>query len=378
MKCRIGIFVIPVIFCLVFVIYGDDLEGKKLAAIKGEIKQLQKELEKSREKKETILTKLDELSISGRLKKKELERYKLEITSLNNNIDKRTKNIALLVEDIEKQKKYISRRLIEMYKLGKMNYLRVILSMENPGEMLRSYKYLSKLAEKNSQYLIQFRTNKKQLEEENIILNEQKEKLTKLKKIALLKKKEIDSSEQKFKTMLEAIENDEVQRKNALKELERAATALENLITGFSEKTDISQTFVSISKLKGLLSWPIRGEILLPFGKVKHPKFKTITLHNGIDIKTEAGQTVKSTYNGTVVFCDWFEGYGKTVIIDHNENYFSVYSHLSKFSVAVGDFIAKGQKIAESGETGSLKGAYLYFEIRKGTEALNPLEWLEK
>lgn len=356
-----------------------ETDSRKLNALRKEIIELKKELVETGERKDSVLNKLNELKLLEKLKKKELEQYELETFTLNISIQTRTEKIHSLEAEIVRQKKYLSERLVEIYKLGELNYLRAVLSMENPGEILRSYKYLSMMARKNSETMVSFRENAANLSRENVLLGVQLEEQQKLLRHAFLKKSEIEDSRKKTEKMLKTIESDEVIRQTALEELERAAQALENLISGFSaKKPSENKLHVSIKKLKGLLNWPLKGRVLSAFGKVKHPQFKTITLHNGIDIEAETGITVKAAYNGTVVFSDWFEGYGKTVIIDHNEDYFSVYAHLSEFSVSSGEFVEKGQKIAESGETGSLKGPFLYFEIRKGTEALDPIEWLEK
>jgi len=77
-----------------------------------------------------------------------------------------------------------------------------------------------------------------------------------------------------------------------------------------------------------------------------------------------------------VRFADWFRGYGKLVILDHGDDYFSVSGHLAEILVGVGDRVSEGQPIGSVGETGSLSGPSLYFEIRRGAEPLDPAEWL--
>jgi len=79
---------------------------------------------------------------------------------------------------------------------------------------------------------------------------------------------------------------------------------------------------------------------------------------------------------GEVRFADWFRGYGKLVILDHGEDYFTVTGHLDAIEVEVGDQVRGGDRIAVAGETGSLSGPRLYFEIRKGSGALDPADWL--
>ena len=77
-----------------------------------------------------------------------------------------------------------------------------------------------------------------------------------------------------------------------------------------------------------------------------------------------------------VRFSGWFRGYGKIVILDHGDEFFTVSGHLSEIHVAVGDRVREGETIGSVGDTGSLRGARLYFELRRGSEALDPVPWL--
>lgn len=360
---------------------GLKLQSERLESIRGEIEELRSQLERFGEKKESLLAGINELETRKRLRKMELKEYGFRIRELEGDISERLEMMEKLEGEIANQKIYISRRLREIYKLGRLNYLRLVLSMDDPGEMLRGYKYLSLLARKNSRKLGAFKSNLVELEDQSLKLTEEKEKLTMVKSDASAKKRELERSGRQLKKALQDIEEDEEIRRRALNELERAEKSLESFIAdiGKGEKRDLSTvSFPSIEKFKGLLPWPSGGRIALSFGKVKHPKFNTVTLHKGIDIQAASGADILAVYDGNVVFCDWFEGYGKTVIIDHNEGYFTVYAHASKLFVNSGDFVTKGRKIAEVGETGSLKGPFLYFELRNGTEALNPMDWLEE
>jgi septal ring factor EnvC (AmiA/AmiB activator) len=77
-----------------------------------------------------------------------------------------------------------------------------------------------------------------------------------------------------------------------------------------------------------------------------------------------------------VRFAGWFRGYGKIVILDHGSAWYTVSGHLDEIDVAVGDAVARGAPIGRVGDTGSLAGPQLYFEIRRGGEALDPADWL--
>jgi septal ring factor EnvC (AmiA/AmiB activator) len=113
------------------------------------------------------------------------------------------------------------------------------------------------------------------------------------------------------------------------------------------------------------------------FGKVVNPRFNTVTVQKGLDLRAAAGTQVVSVGEGAVAFAGWLKGYGNLVIVDHGSGYHSLYAHLGELSVEVGNEVQEGEALGSVGDTGSLKGAYLYFEIRKQGQAVDPLPWLK-
>ena len=93
-------------------------------------------------------------------------------------------------------------------------------------------------------------------------------------------------------------------------------------------------------------------------------------------IAAAPGTEVRAVFGGTVLFAQWFKGYGNLLIIDHGMTYYSLYGHCSEFLARVGDMVTANQPVALVGDTGSLHGECLYFEIRYKTKALDPLQWL--
>ncbi len=120
------------------------------------------------------------------------------------------------------------------------------------------------------------------------------------------------------------------------------------------------------------LSWPLKGPITSGFGYRTHPFSKEKSFHCGLDIGAEIGTPVRSAGEGKVIFSGWKGAYGNLIVIQHKNNYITVYAHNSKLLVGVDENIRKGQKIALSGKTGAVTGAHLHFEIRKGIVPINP------
>jgi murein DD-endopeptidase MepM/ murein hydrolase activator NlpD len=98
--------------------------------------------------------------------------------------------------------------------------------------------------------------------------------------------------------------------------------------------------------------------------------------HPGIDFKGNKGDAAKCTANGKVVFAGWNGGYGNCVFIQHPNNLETIYGHLSRITVKVGQDVTAGQKIGEVGSTGRSTGNHLHYEIRKNGKPVNPISYL--
>jgi murein DD-endopeptidase MepM/ murein hydrolase activator NlpD len=102
-----------------------------------------------------------------------------------------------------------------------------------------------------------------------------------------------------------------------------------------------------------------------------------VTPNNGVDIEAAIGTPVRAAARGRVEYTSEDYGtYGQMIILNHGDGYFTLYGHLSEIGVAVGQEIEAGREIARSGESGSLKGPILHFEVRKGGSPLDPEHWL--
>ena len=119
-----------------------------------------------------------------------------------------------------------------------------------------------------------------------------------------------------------------------------------------------------------------RIERVAEFGFEVHPKYGTKVPQNGIVVAAPLGTEIEATAEGVVEFVDWYDGYGRTVILNHGGGYYSLYAHASAVLVRRGDRVSAGDVIAKVGDTDSIRGSCLHFELRHSEEALNPRQWL--
>lgn len=124
------------------------------------------------------------------------------------------------------------------------------------------------------------------------------------------------------------------------------------------------------------LPWPVAGRVEVPFGKKVDPGSGMIMVQKGLDIRAPIATPVRAVFAGSVAYAAAFEGFGRLVILDHGAGFFTLYAHLEDVEVQKGQSVAAFQVIGSVGDSGSTKGAYLYFEIRQGKDALDPVRWL--
>lgn len=160
--------------------------------------------------------------------------------------------------------------------------------------------------------------------------------------------------------------------RRAVKELEQADAELTQVVRELKE----APATHGFGALRGKLPQPTRGIIEVAFGKVVNPRFNTVTVQKGLDIRAATGTPVVAVADGTVVYAGSLRGYGNLLIVDHGDGYHTLMAHLSAIALELGAAVASGDVVGEVGDTGSLKGSYLYFEVRKSGQAVDPGPWL--
>jgi septal ring factor EnvC (AmiA/AmiB activator) len=115
----------------------------------------------------------------------------------------------------------------------------------------------------------------------------------------------------------------------------------------------------------------------LGYGSQIDPEFGTATMRNGIEVAALEGSPVRAVARGRVLFAGWFRGYGQVVIVDHGSGQMTVSGYMEELAVRADQYVEADQVIGAVGETGSLSGPGLYFEIRKAGKPVDPQEWLE-
>lgn len=344
----------------------------RLTEVRQEIKHLQKE-------KSGALSRIEKIDEAINLSTEYIERLTSQEYEEKIRIEELNREIARLEAKMKFQMDELRNRLIRLYKWTPFYRLEILLSSKSIPEILSTSYYLQILAKNDKKLFFEFKndwnkylTDKKMREELILLLESRRQE--KEQELA-----QLDEERKEKRQLLDEMAKKEKEKKKIEKELKSAQRKLEDLIVSLRKKKEKETTKVKsyFETNKGKLPWPCKGSVGTKFGKVVHPKYNTTTKNNGIDILSTYGENVYSVAQGKVVYAGKFMGYGNLVLIDHQDGFYSLYGHLSEIFVKVGDEVPAGRIIGRVGESGSLSGPMLHFEVRKEGKPVDPLVYLE-
>jgi septal ring factor EnvC (AmiA/AmiB activator) len=354
-------------------------EEAKLKLLNDRLSLLHRELESLDRREGSLLGELHRLDLEIRVAGDELELLKLNLEKGYRAMDENLKRIQVLEKAIDELQPYLQSRARSLYKLGRLSYVRLLLSVEKPSELTRAYRYISRLAREDAEKMRLFLEDQRLLEEAKAELVVQTEAMLRMRTELEDTTRALASRRASREALLGEVYARQEMAGSLAHELEVAREELGKLVESLAagEPGTVDTVHLPMRMFQGEIGWPVEGEIEARFGTQLHPRFKTVTVRNGIDVMAPSGTSVAAVYEGQVVYASWFQGYGKLLILQHPGNVHSLYGYLADFQVGVGDRVARGEPIAWVGDTGSLEGPRLYFEIRAEGRPEDPEKWLD-
>ncbi len=351
-------------------------EKKKLNQLKAKIKKEEKKFSSFDKKETSLLRTLGKIEDHLKVKKRELEIYKWNMEINQNKIKNLAENIKNTEAVLAEQKQVLARRLRASYKEGRLFPLKVMFSAKNFNDLIQRIRFLEIATEYDLSMFDKYqkRLNQLYFEKENLLKT--REKILELKKDAQIKQDEIKKQKRGKSRFLNKLKNKRALMVKARKELLKTSEGLNEMILNLEKKL-VKGEGLNIRESKGYLNPPVQGDILNRFGKKRDKKYDSYIVYNGINIKTPSGTPVRAIFEGTVLFTGFLEGYGNLVIVGHGGNYHSLYGHLDEIITSKGKKIRKGQILGKSGDTGSLFGETLYFELRHKGKPVEPASWFK-
>jgi len=279
---------------------------------------------------------------------------------------------------LETQRQVLAQQIRATYMMGRQDYLKLLLNQEEPflfGRVLTYYDYFNRT---KSHQITEIKTTLQRLLDLKKTIKIEKTGLKTLFISQSQKKTELELSYKERQKILVQLANTLESQSKELKRLQddkhKLATLLGYLGDALKDIPNSLAQQVDFTQLKGRLPYPIQGKVVHQFGQrlVAHLKWQ------GMLIAAPKGEKVRAIAAGRVAFAQWFRNFGLLVIIEHGEEYMSLYAHNQSLYIETGDWVNANDIIATVGNSGGQKLSALYFEIRHQGVAKPPSKWLRK
>lgn len=260
-----------------------------------------------------------------------------ELAQIESAQNENEKLFQLWTQDLKLHEKLLHQRVEAIYKLNRIPHLAPLLKGSS-HDVYRNIKVLKLLSQRDVTILREYKQLIKQLREQQKLIGQKKEDAA---KVALA----IKAHEEKINQDIELLKND--------------------------------KTAKFLSKKKTLIA-PVNSLVTQKYGLSQNSKNSYAIFYRGLFFKADAKDQVRAVQPGVVVYSETIEGYGLVTIVDHGENFHTVYAGLQPSLVNLGDKVAEGQMIGTGGGARLQNQKGLYFEILHGETPLNPSEWLKE
>lgn len=359
-----------------------DRFKKEAEDINQKIKKGQAKVLTFTKKESTIISSLDTIDLTLNQTRQRVSALKGDLVAIEKQIADTTHASKNLVKKIEASEEYVYKRLVSLYKLNWIGHLNMLASAEDLYDIFQRKTNLELILEHDRQFREKLIKNKLDLQMLLTRLNNQKREKLSL-ETELSRQDQIMSAKRtKRAKLLDDIRSQRLLEIAAIESLKQAARNLDRVVRSLSNAAvPTEQTQKRAPKrfalAKGLLNMPVKGKITYFFGPYTNEKFGVVNFRSGVIIKAERGEPIRAVHDGRILYASWLKGYGNMIIIDHGENYYTVYAHAEELFASKGDIIEKGEVVATVGDTGSLVGPGLHFEVRHRGKPVNPLKWIK-
>jgi murein hydrolase activator len=374
---------------------GDDAlsaEQRKLQQTERQLREERKKAAEARARESSVLAELEVIDKRLADKQREIARLDARMKRAAGDVQSLRGEVRQLESQRAGQQAALARRLRAMYKVHVQGgALPLLLAGDDPTTRAAAIRHLGSLASLDARLIQEYRGTSDRLEDRRSREEARQRDLAGLRAEAQREQAEVDADAAKRRILLAKVRDERAYHERMVGELTEAARRLEAFIRDLQAKqrrlakipppakpgTEPPPS-VGFGTLRGRLPWPTEGRVVSAFGAQVHPRFGTRTFRNGVDIEAGEGRDVAAVFGGHVVYTGWFKGYGNLIILDHENDYYTLYAHVADILVKEGDDVKQGQRIGTVGDTGSLEGTRLYFEVRFEGKPQNPEQWLRK
>jgi septal ring factor EnvC (AmiA/AmiB activator) len=348
-------------------------QEESLKALRGRIEKLNREIQGSessqREARDALRDSERAISDANRA----LARLAAEARQLRAEAARLAGQRRSLQAEVDQREAGIERMLVASSTNSAPDALRVVLSGNDPANIGRALHYLGHISRAAAGLLGEQRAAAAELERLAEEAKRRAQRLLAIERSSRADRERLLAERRERRRLLAAYAADIRKNRKEIRVLRADEARLARIIEaiGRNEVAPLKESFTS---LRGKLRLPVRGELALRFGA---PRGAAGAEAKGVFIRAPGGQPVRAIARGQVVYADWMRGFGNLLIVDHGENYLSIYANNEALLKELGDVVAPGEPIATTGSSGGNEETGLYFEMRHLGRAFDPLSWVK-
>jgi murein hydrolase activator len=329
---------------------------------------LQREAEALASKEKTLLVELRTLEVDREIKAETLAGIETETAGVQRHLDATTARAKALQSEADRQRPDVEARMVQLYKMGRAGYWRLLLDVDDLRQLGRAYRTASALARIDRDRIEEHRRTVAALGRERTALEARVTQLKSLQARARDARAAVDRAVAAHTALVGSIDARRDLNAQLAGELQQAQQRLQSSIAQLAAGGTPPAVGLPLRPFQGALPWPADGVVMKRFGR-QSP--------TGVELSLAEGEEVHAVHEGTVAFADQFTGYGNLVIVDHGDRSYSLYGHLGSLSVQRGDRVGPSNTVGLTGRNPAGNPA-LYFELRIDGKPVDPLQWLKR
>ncbi len=347
---------------------------RKLQAVQGDINRIKDRLQGVQAERAKLTRALRSTERNIGAIHKDLRRLNRQLDANQRDINQLQYDQQKLQEKEQQQRKLLREHIQAVYAMGRQSRLKLILNEEDPATIARTLVYYDSLREARSEVIESYRETADQLAQLGPKLNASRAQLQENRRQLVAQRDALATQQNERQRTVDALNKDIANKQSTLQQLQRDQAQLQEILETLQAliaNMAIPSDFEPFDTRKGKLRWPVKGKHLNRFGARRSAEMNW----QGITIAAQAGTDVKAIHPGRVVFADWLKGYGLLIILDHGNDYLSLYANNQALLKDLGDWVSGGETIATVGNSGGRDSSSVYFEIRRAGSAVNPSTW---
>ena len=352
-------------------------EKKERNKLQARINKQKQDLSRLGKKKFSSLKKLRILDDQLKVRKRELNIYNYNMGKNKTKIALLSKRITAMEQQVSRHRKARIQRLRTIYKEGSLFPIKVLFASGDFNDLLQRIRYMKIVADSDGALFQKYNKQFDALNQEKEVLLQARKKLLMLQRSVASKRLEIETEKSERQVFLKRLKKEIRTNKKIQEEQLKSAKDLNQIIARLEQKQTQGEG-LDITDKKGWLPVPVKGRFLNKFGRKRDKQYDTYIVYNGINIRSNRGTPVRSVFEGNVLYTGALEGYGNLIILGHGKDYHTLYGHLDEIIATVGKRVRPDQIIGRTGDTGSLVGEALYFEIRHKGKPIEPTVWFQR